>query len=71
MVPTLVHSERRIVEEYRFRFHVETGSSRPSELSLREIGLEEIEESLRAFLLRLSSLKSSLKVGRALIYGKF
>jgi len=54
-------SERRIVEEYRFRFHVETGSSRPSELSLREIGLEEIEESLRAFLLRLSSLKSSLK----------
>ena len=57
-------SDRRLVEEYRFRFRVDSGSSsRPSELLLRELGIDEIEESLRAFLLRLPSLKTFLKVG--------
>ena len=50
-----------VVEEYRLRFRVESRDSEP-EVTLSEIRLDQIEESLRAFLSRIPSLANVLKV---------
>ena len=51
-----------MVEEFRFRFSVSPLEGEEAELTLREIRLDELEESLRSFLLRLSCLDAYLQV---------